>query len=220
VQDPEIVVVAAGEGPDVAALLPRGATVIAADGGVERALALGLDVALVVGDLDSAGPTAVAAAERAGAVVVRHPVDKDATDLELALLEAAGRRPVRLVVVASAGGRLDHLLSSLHVLGAEALSAIEVDAVLGDAVVHVVRGERRLEGTAGEIVTLLALHGPAEGVTTDGLAFPLAGETLLPGSSRGVSNVLASPTATITVARGVLLAIRPGATVASSGVGR
>jgi thiamine pyrophosphokinase len=62
----------------------------------------------------------------------------------------------------------------------------------------------------GELVTLLALHGPAEGVTTTGLTYPLRGETLAAGSSRGVSNVFATGTARVSVERGVLLAIVPG----------
>lgn len=209
-QDPEIVVVAAGEGPDVSGLLPAGAFVIAADGGVERAQALGLGVSLVVGDLDSASPDAVAEAERSGAAVVRHPPAKDATDLELALEAAAARGPRRVVVVASAGGRLDHLLSAVHVLGRPVLAGTEVDAFVGEALVHVVRGERRLTGGPGDTLTLLALHGRAEGVTTEGLAYPLDGETLEPDSSRGVSNEFTHTTARIAVERGTLLVVRPG----------
>jgi thiamine pyrophosphokinase len=59
-------------------------------------------------------------------------------------------------------------------------------------------------------VSLLALHGPAEGVRTQGLAYPLAGETLEPGSSRGVSNVFSADVARVSVERGTLLAVRPG----------
>jgi thiamine pyrophosphokinase len=57
---------------------------------------------------------------------------------------------------------------------------------------------------------VLAVNGPAIGVTTEGLAYPLRGETLEPGSSRGVSNVFESEAARISVDDGVLLAIRPG----------
>jgi thiamine pyrophosphokinase len=60
-------------------------------------------------------------------------------------------------------------------------------------------------------VTLLALGGPAVGVTTDGLEYPLAGETLTAGSSRGVSNVFAQPEVVVRVGRGVVLAVRPDA---------
>jgi hypothetical protein len=41
--------------------------------------------------------------------------------------------------------------------------------------------------------------------------FPADGEALEPGSSRGVSNVFERATAHVTVERGVLLAVRPGA---------
>jgi thiamine pyrophosphokinase len=204
------VVVAAGAGPTLGSL-PRDALVIAADGGLDRAVALGLEADLVVGDLDSVGAGTLAAAGEAGVVVIRHPEAKDATDLELALAEAVARTPERLVVVASAGGRLDHLAALLLSLGSDLLAGVAVDAYVGDAVAHVVRGARTLAGTVGEVITLLPLHGPAKGVTTEGLRFPLRGETLQPGSSRGVSNVFAADEARVRLESGVLLAIRPGA---------
>ena len=204
----DVVVVASGPGPEVT--VPRAQTVVAADGGLLRARALGLDVDVVVGDLDSVTPEALAAAEAAGARIVRHPQAKDATDLELALDEAVALGARRVVVVASAEGRLDHLVASLLLLAAERYATLELDALVGDALVHVVRGERRLSGVPGELLTLVPLGGPATGVTTDGLEYPLAGETLQPGTTRGVSNVFVDETATVTVGSGTVLAIRPG----------
>jgi thiamine pyrophosphokinase len=58
-------------------------------------------------------------------------------------------------------------------------------------------------------VTLLAVGGAVTGVRTTGLRYPLHGETLTPGSSRGVSNELVEPVATVTVATGVLLVAVP-----------
>ena len=60
-----------------------------------------------------------------------------------------------------------------------------------------IRDERTLAGEPGELVSLFALHGPAEGVRTEGLEYPLAGETLEPGSSRGVSNRFVGETARV-----------------------
>jgi thiamine pyrophosphokinase len=210
VREESVIVVAGGGAVPVRASLPVGAPVVAADEGLDSALAAGLRVEVAVGDFDSASPAAVAAATAAGARVVRHPSAKDATDLELALDEAAGFGRRRMVVVGVAEGRLDHLLAGLLLLGAERYARFEIDALLGPARVQVVRGERRLEGEPGELVSLLALHGPAEGVVTEGLAYPLRGETLLPGSSRGVSNVFVAAEARVAVERGVLLAVRPG----------
>ena len=207
-----VVVVSGGEPPDSRAALaaPLGAPVVAADKGLEHALALGLEVTVAVGDFDSASPKAVAVAEAAGTRVQRHPHDKDATDLELALDVAAAMGPERILVLAGDGGRLDHELATLLLLGSHRYAQSQVDAFVGGARVHVIHGERTLDGSPGELLTLLALHGPAEGVTTDGLAYPLLRETLEAGSSRGVSNLFAADTARISLERGVLLAIRPG----------
>jgi thiamine pyrophosphokinase len=209
VVDPDVVVVASGQGPKLA--IPHARSVVAADGGLQRAHELGLAVDVVVGDLDSVTPDALAAAEAAGVRVVRHPPAKDATDLELALDESVALGARRVLLVASSVGRLDHLLGSLLLLGSTRYAALELDALVGDALVHVVRRERTLSGAPGELVSLLAVGSPALGVVTDGLEYPLRGETLEPGSSRGLSNVFTGAEARIGLADGVLLAIRPGA---------
>lgn len=198
---PKTVVVLAG-GPDRAAVaLPPDATVIAAD----VAPAPGGRIDLLIGDLDSIPAAALAGIAR----VDRHPAEKDATDLELALNAAMELEPDRVLVVGSAGGRLDHLFGSLLLLAADAYAAVQVDAHLGGAAAHVVRGERVLAGVRGELISLFSVHGPASGVVTEGLVYPLRGETLEPGSSRGLSNVFAEPEARVAVEDGVVLAVRP-----------
>lgn len=205
------VVVLAGELDVPHVVVPSGAIVIAADGGADFAAGLGLTVDLVVGDLDS-----VSAETLAGiANVEQHPVEKDATDLELALRAALRYEPSRILVVGGAGGRLDHLLGGLLLLAADWLAGIRVDARIGGAVVHVIRGERTLVGEPRELVSLFAVGGPADGVVTEGLVYPLRGESLAPGSTRGLSNVFAQREARIVVERGVLLAVRPSGSAAA-----
>jgi thiamine pyrophosphokinase len=207
-----IVVFAGGPKPSrrAFAAIPPGAQVIAADGGAEHALAHGLLVETAVGDFDSISPAAFAELERAGVRIERHPPEKDATDLELALATAVEREPRRVLVVGGAGGRLDHLLGELTLLGADAYAGVELDAVFDRATAHVVRSERRLAGCPGELISLLPLHGPAMGVETEGLRYELHGETLDVGSSRGISNEFRAELARIALTSGVLLAIRPG----------
>jgi thiamine pyrophosphokinase len=208
----ESVVVVAGGHPSPGRMpeLPERAYVIAADSGIDRALALGLPIDLALGDFDSVTPAGLAAVEASGVAIERHPPDKDATDLELALDAAIALAPSRILVVGSAGGRLDHLLGSILLLGDARYASATVDAHLGENHLRVVRGERTLRGTPGEIVSLLPVHGPAEGVTTSGLEYPLNDETLAAGTSRGVSNVFAAREAVVTVARGCLIAVQPG----------
>ena len=59
-------------------------------------------------------------------------------------------------------------------------------------------------------MSLLPLHGAAEGVTTQGLVYPLAGETLAEGSSRGISNLFETPAASVALEHGILAVVRPG----------
>ena len=207
-----IIVVTGGDPVDPAELghIPEGALVIAADSGVELAQLLGLPIELAIGDFDSVDPAALSAAEAAGATVERHPAAKDATDLELALDAAIERHPARIHVLGGHGGRLDHLLANALLLAAPAYADAEIVAHMGPARVTVVRRVAQLLGSPGDLVTLLAAHGVARGVRTEGLLYPLVDEDLHPGSTRGVSNELVAPHAIVRLTDGVLLAVQPG----------
>jgi thiamine pyrophosphokinase len=198
--------------PHLRTLLPEDAVVIAADSGVHQAELLGLHVDYVVGDFDSADPDAVERARVAGAVVDRHPVEKDATDLELALDVARDRGVQRITVVGGAGGRLDHLLANVALLASPRFADLEIDARSGDAYLAVVQGgrpARAIVGRPGSLVTLLPMGGDASGITTSGLQYPLDDATLRPGTSRGVSNVLVGAEGSVVLERGTLLSIQP-----------
>jgi thiamine pyrophosphokinase len=189
--------------------------VIAADSGFRHAAALGLEVDVLVGDLDSIAADDLRHAEQGRTRIEPHPTDKDLTDLALAMdvaLRAADEdtRPTRVSVIGGDGGRSDHLLGNALLLGAPRYAPLRISAIWGAATLHVVRDARTLHREDGELVSLLALHGPAQGVTTEGLAFPLTDEDLAPGSSRGLSNRLQAPTASVSVTGGVLLAVHPG----------
>lgn len=210
----KIVVAVAGGDPvplHVAATVPADAMVIAADSGLGVATALGLDVDLVVGDLDSVDAGALARARAAGVEVREFPADKDRTDLALAMDAAVEAGADRIVVVGGHGGRLDHLLANAMLLASPVYTDVEVVARMGEATIHVVRDATSLSGSPGELVTLLPVHGPAHGVATEGLLYALEGQTLTAGSSRGVSNEFAAPDARVRVGEGVVLAVQPGA---------
>ena len=183
--------------------------VIAADSGLEHAQALGVPVDIVIGDLDSVDPDALEVALAAGATAERHPVAKDATDLELALDAALERGAVSIRVFGIDGGRFDHYLANVLLLASRRYRSVRIDAHVGDAWVTVVHDRIELTGQPGDLCSLLPLGGPAVGVVTDGLRFPLRRETLPPGTTRGVSNEFLANTATVSLDSGVLLAVLP-----------
>jgi thiamine pyrophosphokinase len=199
--------------PGTAARLPVDARVIAADSGLDHTEALGLSVDLVLGDLDSVSKEALDEARRRGIPIEEHPPAKDQTDMELALAAAQAGGADHIVVVSGGGGRLDHLVGGLLALAGPAASATRVEAVIGSAWVAALHGPGRLElqGRPGELVTLLAVGGAATGVRTDGLRYPLHGETLEAGSGRGISNELLATSASVSLDAGCLLVILPEA---------
>jgi thiamine pyrophosphokinase len=210
-----VIVLAGGDAVDerIRAALPRADLVIAADSGLEQAAVLALKVDLVVGDFDSVDPDALAAAERAGVDIERHPAVKDQTDLELAVIAAQRRGATRVVIVGSEGGRIDHALANLLLLGSPAYAALHLETIGSGGRAVAVHDRVEIAGAPGALITLLPVGGPARGVTTRGLEYPLLGETLEPGSTRGVSNVFVEPVATVEVAAGVVLALIPNTEV-------
>ena len=190
--------------------VPADAFVVAADSGLAEANRLGVHVDLLVGDMDSVAPGDLEAYERAGGEVQRHAEDKDATDLDLAITAAVVAGAAHLTVVGGDGGRLDHLLGNALLLATPRYAAVEIDGVFGGTRLHVVRGRRDLAGSPGELVSLFALGGPARGVGTEGLRWPLEHATLEPGSTLGISNRFVADRAAVAVAEGVVLVVRPG----------
>ena len=187
-----------------------GDLVIGADGGAARALGWGLIPDLVVGDMDSLPPPARAELEDRGSRFVEHPRAKDETDLELALTAAVDAGADEVVVFGALGGRLDHLLANVLLLTLPCLEGVVVRIVDGHQQARLLRGGEAadLDGQPGDLVSLLPLSGDARGVTTAGLAWALAGDTLRFGFSRGVSNEMNSRVARVGLEAGYLLIVQ------------
>lgn len=186
--------------------LPRPDLVVAADGGYDAAVDLGFAVDVAVGDMDS-----ITAGEIPESVVIeRHPADKDATDLELAIELAVRDSPARMVVVGGSGGRFDHELANASLLCSSRWGEIdEIDWVTQRGRAHVIRQRRLISADVGALISLIPMGGDAAGVSTRGLRWDLDNERLPAGVTRGVSNVFRSPVADIKVDTGCLLGILP-----------
>ena len=180
---------------------------IAADGGTQHILALGLLPSLVIGDLDSLAADNRRRLEGSSVEIRQYPRDKNETDLELALHSALDEGYRSILILAALGGRLDQSLGNLALLTDPSLA--EVDVRLDDGIEEVffVRKQADIQGRPGDTVSLLPWGSPAGGVTTEGLRWPLRGETLYPDKTRGVSNEMLGETASVTIQSGLLLVV-------------
>jgi thiamine pyrophosphokinase len=184
--------------------------VVAADAGAQVLARWGIVPHLVVGDLDSLGTARAEALRKRGAKVIPYPAAKDQSDLELALSHAIESGADDIVLLGIFGGRrIDHALANAMLLADPAYRGLGLRAVQGGTSVRAAHGgdTLALAGPVGATVTLLPVRGDATGVRTVGLRYPLEAETLHFGRSRGLSNVVVTLPASVSLEHGVLLVI-------------
>ena len=191
-------------------LLRLGDLVIAADGGAAVAQQMGLKPQVVIGDMDSIHPQHRARLEKSGCLFVSCSPQKDETDTELAVQYALERGAQEILLLGAIGGRLDHTLANVFLLGMPDLQGVKASIVAGDTQVWLVRDALEITGQPGDIVTLLPLGQDAVGVSTNGLEWELHDDTLRFGPARGVSNVMTSSQARVSLRGGLLLVVRVG----------
>ena len=186
-----------GSAPSCDRFSPKaGDFVIAADGGQKALARMGITPQLVVGDFDSSeAPKNIP--------FVRHPVEKDDTDASLAIREGARRGYRTFALYGCVGGRIDHTLGAIQTALGAKKQGYSVFLV-GEGTVGTVLMNESFDFTPTGTVSVFALSERAEGVTLEGLKYPLENATLTNDFPLGVSNEGDGSRATVSVERGAL----------------
>ena len=181
--------------------------VIAADSGADIAAGAAVTVDILVGDLDSISRRAMDRIFDGETVIEAHSPDKDATDLELALEVALRNDPSEIVFVGGGGGRLDHLLGNVGVIGSPEARHVRVSWVMERETAYVVRGGRTIATTPGMVFSLIPIGGDAHGVHIRHARWEIRDASLQVHGTLGISNVGLGMEVEIEVAEGAVLAI-------------
>jgi thiamine pyrophosphokinase len=188
-------------------LLP-GDFLAAVDGGLHHLKRLGLKPDLLIGDLDSVDASELAEVIDAGIDIRRFPPAKDQTDLELALEYALKNGYTQIVIAYPFGNRVDHTLGNLSVLSRPDLAGITLSLDDGQVEARLLDASASLSAQPGELISLIPWGAPVEGITTQGLEYPLKNESLVPWQTRGISNVALIDSIGINFKTGHLLVIK------------
>jgi thiamine pyrophosphokinase len=192
----------------VQSYLEQASLLVAADGGLDHLLALGVTPDVVIGDLDSTAEGVVTRLKEQEVDVLVRPQMKDESDLELALQHAVDHHEGEIILLGALGGRLDQLLANLFLLLAPFLAGRRVTIVDQFQEAWIMGpGQHLIEGKQEDLVSFLPLGGDVQIKGTTGLAWPMRHEALLQGLSRGISNRMTAATASVEVARGTLLCV-------------
>ena len=176
--------------------------IIAADGGYDHLNKHKLNPDLVVGDFDSVKKTPV------NVEIIRHPSEKDESDLELAVEAAITRGFDCFYIYGALGKRLDHTLASIAVLISISQKGMTGYLIGDDEIITAVTDSLITLGTQNSgVVSVFATGEAASGVNLKGLKYPLSNAVLTCGSTRGLSNEFIGVEAVIEVRNGTLIVI-------------
>ena len=176
--------------------------VLCADGGADTARRLGRAPDYIAGDLDSVSGAGM---EGIGADrLVRVDADDTGTDMQKVLRLALDLRVERADLLGFTGRRTDHTLWNLSLLRSFG-DRLELRLIDDYCEIRLIRGRVRFRADLGQKLSLCPLDGPADGIETEGLRWPLRGESLVPGRRDGISNEVTASPVEIRVGRGDLL---------------
>lgn len=178
-----------------------GALVIAADGGLAHAKALGIRPDVILGDFDSLGYVP----ENARVF----PVEKDDTDSMLAVRMGLEKGCDRFVIYGGLDGtRVDHTVANFQTLQFLADRGIRGYLVGVTQIATVIQNETlEFPSDSRGYVSVFCSGAEAAGVTIQGLQYEMTGGRLTPGFPLGVSNRFVGQPAVISVEKGSLLVI-------------
>ena len=176
------------------------AYIIAADAGLNTLIELCKTPDIVIGDYDSLGKTP----EDYNFITV--PVEKNDTDMGLAISEGFRQGAELFIIDGGLGGRLDHTLANIQLLKDISLKTA-LGILLGrDICITVLTNSTlRFSLDASGVISVFAFGGLTEGVSLKGLKYPLDNVVLTDIYPVGTSNEFTNENAEISVQEGSLI---------------
>lgn len=172
---------------------------IAVDGGLLHCQVMKITPDLIIGDLDSISPDLL---KFYPAVPVEiFPIDKDQTDMELAVHAANSSSVKKIGIFGAMEKRTDHALANLHLMRRiPEKIVIETER----ETIFSISGNNEFACYPGQIVSLIPIGSSPTGVSTKGLRWELHEETLNKNFI-SLSNECLAPSFKISIKHGDLL---------------
>ena len=178
--------------------------VIAADGGYDHLLQIGLRADVVIGDFDSVTSSEIW--EDTVCEKLTYPPEKDDTDMMLAIKLGLSRGFGQFNIYGGLGGRLDHTVANIQALSFLAEHSAQGILHHPDYELTVIKNSSfTVAKDKTGCISVFSLSDTSENVTIKGLEYELEGATLTNSFPLGVSNAATGKKGIISVERGTLL---------------
>ncbi len=179
------------------------------DKGAEYAYKAGIKPDFVLGDFDSANKDVITYFNEAADIEVRaFPAEKDETDTHLALLEAMKLGSTHIDIIGGIGSRMDHTLANIHIMKLPLEQGIQCRMINESNIISLANKHIQLSKNDYPYVSLIPLTSKVEGITTEGMKYPLHDYTMDQGISVGISNEMIDEEGAVTLHDGILIVIQ------------
>lgn len=176
--------------------------IVAVDGGANHLEKLKLAPNIIIGDMDSIEPGLLEKYKS-----IKYPRKKNETDFELAINYCLENKFQEIIIFGILGDRIDHMLANIFFLAKVQTEnpLIRVKIIEGNKEIYILNKEITILGKIGDEISIIPVSERLAGITTEGLYYRLIDNTLLFGTTRGVSNVMIKSKVKIIMKNGVAL---------------
>lgn len=178
--------------------------VICADGGYDIAKKVDIIPDLIVGDFDSSN---FKIPDDIKTVIV--PVEKDDTDLQLALSIAKEKGAKSITVIGGIGGRVDHTFGNVQNIVHYSEDGTDIIMLDPFQSITVQRpGTKVYRGDKNTKFSVFAHSAEVTGITYKGAYYPLDNHTITNSFPLGISNEFLDTEIEVTTKSGILIVVR------------
>ncbi len=172
--------------------------VVGADKGAETAYKYNFDIDLVVGDFDSINPEILS--EFTGKII-RYPIEKDKTDLELALDIIIEKKYNNIIILNALGNRLDHTMGNLFLL--EKFKNKNIKIIDNNSETFLINENKiSLKNKKNHSLSIIPISEFIQIERLTGVKYSLENQTVNRGSTLCVSNIIKDRECLISISRG------------------
>lgn len=179
--------------------------VIAVDEGLSLMPKINLVPTAIIGDFDSLIDQSLLSAYPS-ADIMKHPGAKNSTDTELAIMYCMNKGISEIVICNDLQGRIDHVLGLIQNLLMAHRKKLRVIIDSGKQLMWFVDKKEILPYPPGSLLSLLSYSKYSHFESSSGLEYDLGNLTLHQHLSRGISNIITAPEASIKLLKGSVLA--------------
>ncbi|WP_117160873.1 thiamine diphosphokinase [Paraliobacillus sp. X-1268] len=182
---------------------------IGADKGSYRLVEENMSLDLAIGDFDSITEDEFSKVKEHAKKINVFSIEKDETDLDLAILEAMALKPNKLLIFGATGGRMDHTLANIQLLS-RLKQDIQTSIIDSQNEISLFRpGNYEIEENHNlPMISFIPLTPAVAGLSLENFYYPLEDKLIEWGSTLCLSNKLIRKKGTFSFDTGILIMIK------------